>query len=122
MRYPKTRTNTKIVRKGALEFIEILSPKEANKCSIEKGWWNRHRGFPELLCLLHSEVSEALDAYRKLKPPYTLSNDKIVEELADVVIRLWDICGQYGIDISAAVLKKHFKNLRRPYRHGDKLA
>lgn len=118
--YPKTKKPTRIVRGKAVEFIEILSPSEAYKCAVEKGWWRRHRPFAELLCLLHSEISETLEEYRKPSPNTITMSKKVREELADIVIRLWDMCGYYGIDIAQEVLKKHFKNLKRPYRHGGK--
>jgi len=78
--------------------------------------WNRRddRGVPELLALVHSEVSEALEAYRNR------DEDNFREELADVIIRVLDMCGGLGIDIEYEVMKKHKINLGRPYRHGGK--
>ncbi|QGJ90111.1 pyrophosphatase [Mycobacterium phage Indlulamithi] len=46
----------------------------------------------------------------------------IAAELADVLIRVLDYVGAYGIPISDAVLQKHHYNQTRPYRHGGKLA
>lgn len=41
-------------------------------------------------------------------------------ELADVIIRVLDIAGWYGIDIEKAVAEKMAHNTTRPYRHGGK--
>lgn len=81
------------------------------------GWWDRPREIPELLCLIHSEISEALEAYRidKMEGP-----DGLPGELADALIRICDLAEVIGIDIEAAVLKKHEYNKTRPYRHGGK--
>jgi len=38
-----------------------------HQCAKEHGWWEDFRKFPELAALLHSEISEALEAYRKTK-------------------------------------------------------
>lgn len=89
--------------------------KAVHKCAISKGWWDWERGVPELLCLIHSEVSEALEAYRN-----NLEAEKFAEELADVAIRLLDSCEHWGIDLEAAIQKKHKYNLSRKYRHGGK--
>ena len=79
------------------------------------GWWESDRPIPELICLLHSECSEALEAYR--------NNDmeNFPEELADIAIRLLDTAGGLGINLEREIEKKHHKNVGRPYRHGGKL-
>ena len=88
---------------------------EVHALAIEKGWYDGdEREVPELLCLIHSEVSEALEAYRE-------GHDECVaEELADVAIRLLDMCKYLGIDLERAMEKKHEINKRRIYRHGGK--
>lgn len=96
----------------------IISQEAIHRCAVDKGWWDEPRPIPELLCLIHSEVSEALEGYRNRIP----EGEKgcLSEELADVVIRVWDMCAYLGIDISTAVHKKYHINLARPYRHGNK--
>lgn len=91
--------------------------KEAHETAISKGWWETDRNFLELICLIHSELSEAVEAYRNRE-----GDDHIVEELADVFIRIFDLCGSRGWDLEGAVRRKMDFNKTRPYRHGGKLA
>jgi NTP pyrophosphatase (non-canonical NTP hydrolase) len=88
--------------------------KEIHINALNHGWWEDVRPIPELLCLIHAEVSEALEAYRKE------DNDNLKEELADIMIRVMDMAVGYGIDIEAEIIKKHEYNKTRSYRHGGK--
>lgn len=99
--------------------MEIISQEEIHKLAVEKGWWSTVREVPELLCLIHSEVSEALEAYRNKVPEG--ANGCMSEELADIVIRVFDMAEAFKINIVDAVKKKHEYNMLRSYRHGDKL-
>lgn len=101
-----------------IKKVKIVSPVEINELAIDKGWYDKERSIPEMLCLIHSEISEALEAYRKNIP----EGDKgcLSEELADAVIRIFDMAEGLGINIVKAVEMKHEFNLTRPYRHGNK--
>ena len=80
---------------------------------------------PEKLCLVHSEVSEALEDYRVGRLTTTLREDGKPEglpsELADVVIRIADLCGALDIDLQAEVAAKLAYNKTRSHRHGGKV-
>jgi len=89
--------------------------KEVHQNAKTHGWWESDRPVPEVLCLIHSEVSEALEAYRKN------DSEKFAEELADIGIRLFDAAEGYGINLEEEMLKKHVINKLRPYKHGDKV-
>lgn len=82
---------------------------------------------PEKLCLIHSEVSEALEDYRvdKLATVPRQSDGKpegFATELADIVIRVMDLAGALGIDLEAEIVRKMDFNDTRSYRHGGKVA
>ena len=99
--------------------------QESNETAHDKGWWDRHREMPELLALVHSEVSEALEAYRigEVNMTWHTHDGKpegLVMELADVVIRIADLCGEFDLDLESALLEKMAYNKTRSYKHGGK--
>ena len=116
----------------ALGGLAVLRD-EAHAIARSKGWHadDSPTRLPELLCLVHSEVSEVLEAYRDGRSVFGLffAEDWVPEmkpegipiELADIIIRVLDICGLYGIDIGWAVACKMEYNRTRPQRHGGKV-
>lgn len=86
--------------------------RKAHENAVEKGFHKEDRPFAVGIALLHSELSEALEAHRNE------DWELVKEELADVAIRLGDLCGQYGIDLDKAVLDKMKYNETRARLHG----
>jgi hypothetical protein len=66
------------------------------------------------LCLIHSEVSEAMEGFRKDLMDDKLPHRKMGEvELADAVIRCFDLAGACGFDLGAAIAEKMAYNAQR---------
>lgn len=103
----------------------------------DKGFWDEgERNFGELLALIHSEVSEVLEEYRNGHGVHEIYYNKdeihsselggmakpegIPIELVDILFRIFDLAGHYGINLEAAMEIKHEYNKTRPYRHGGK--
>ena len=93
--------------------------------AVQKGFWepntpeNRTVFYLKQLAMIHSEVSETLEAIRKEK-----GDDKVVEELADILIRVLDLFGgmvddEYTeLSLESILLEKARINTERPRMHG----
>lgn len=91
--------------------------------SKASGWWtnletgeplNAHTLVPEKLCLIHSEISEAMEGHRKGLMDDKLPHRPMIEvELADAVIRIGDLCGALGLDLGGAISEKLIYNSNR---------
>ena len=95
----------------------------------DHGWHDSTRTIGDLICLMHSELSEALEEHRNGRSPSEVYfNDTkpnkpegIPVELADCIIRIFDFCGLHDIDLEAVLKQKMEYNRTRPYRHGNKV-
>jgi NTP pyrophosphatase (non-canonical NTP hydrolase) len=121
--------------------------EQAHATSRSKGWWDEQqnsvnlgdgsvlpgegldpakveRTIPEKLCLIHSEVSEALEDYRRgdMEPSVGEKGKPcgFTSELADILIRIGDLAGAMDIDLESAVIEKMAFNTTRSHRHGNK--
>lgn len=100
--------------------------REAYATALDHGWHAQPRSFPESLLLLVSEIAEATEEYREhrgVNEIYFGTDAKpegISIELADVIIRICDLCGAEGIDLEYALRIKLAYNKTRPWRHNNK--
>lgn len=70
----------------------------------------------EKIALIHSEVSEAFEAYRHKNIE---GKDGFKEELGDVIQRVLHLCGVLDIDVEEAILKKVNYNKDRKWSWND---
>jgi hypothetical protein len=125
---------------NAQYYINMLADA-VHRNAKEHGWWDEDRGGAECIALMHSELSEALEAQRNTSivseweeagDSYTL-NGRIYDrpadkhlphlpneavELADCIIRILDYAVARNLPVVAALFDKHEYNKQRPYKHG----
>ena len=120
---------------------EVLRQMAANVEYVNRanGWYDDERTFGDDIALLHSEISEAFEAYRDWgfrdktpseyewgsQPdpdyaPYRPKPEGVGSELADVLIRLLDTAKRHGINLAEEYRRKMQYNRTRGYRHGGK--
>lgn len=114
---------------------------KAYTTALEKGWYENEDQLGTRLALIHSEVSEALEADRnglhcrkqdldlvlaieddnEFKKAFkALVKDRFEDELADVIIRILDMSGRLLIDLDGHIAAKMRYNAMREYKHGGK--
>ena len=102
--------------------LDVLSAI-LHETAIEKGFWNNPKNFDVFgnkLALVHSEVTEVLEAIRKNK-----GSEEIVEEMVDILIRTLDLyasmrnAGFISHSLDEILFKKMEINKARPALHGN---
>ena len=107
-----------------IKFDTIGIREAVSRChgnAVSAGWWHDiHTGEPldrnkgELLMFMVSEIAEAMEGVRKGKMDDHLPHRKSEEvELADVLIRIFDYAGAYGLDLAGAYEEKLLYNQSR---------
>ena len=95
-----------------------------HETAIKKGFWNGEIGYDKIgnkLALVHSEVTEVLEAISKNK-----GSEEVVEEMVDIIIRTLDIyaamrnTGDLTHSLDEVLFNKIEKNKARPVLHGNR--
>lgn len=102
--------------------------QECHSIAVAKGFYDEYyagKGGPgrnqgELIALIHSELSECLEALRKGNPPdkHVPDYSSAEVELADACIRIFDMAGYLGMNLGGAIKAKIEFNKTRPHKHG----
>lgn len=93
----------------------------AHQTATDAGWYRNpvtgepvDRNFGEVVALMHSELSEALEAHRKdLRDDKLPSRSGIEVEFADCIIRILDTAAAMGLDVAGALIEKNRYNRER---------
>ena len=104
------------------DFVEECQDV-AKRCfeqSCNSGFWNEDRNDGEAIALIHSELSEVLEALRQgnSSSEHIPEFSAVEEEFADVLIRIMDLSYGGGWRIFDALEAKMNYNATRGYKHG----
>ena len=94
------------------EGLNVLM-HQVREMADAKGFSSRPERIWEMLALIHTEVSEATDAYKKGQPV-----DKVGEELIDAVIRILHLLSALELDAEELFEHKMQVNWSRPRKFG----
>lgn len=103
-------------------FDELAA--EIHPVNVEKGFWGppvMMDKYAAKLALVHSEVTEVLEALRKSQ-----GSDKVTEEFADILIRTFDLyatlveAGEADDGLYHVMRQKMDTNKNRPAKHGNR--
>ncbi len=89
-----------------------LKMQEVRALADGKGFSSNPERIWEMLALIHTEVSEATDAYKKGEPM-----EHIGEELTDAIIRILHLMSALDLDAEKLFQEKMKKNWDRPFKY-----
>ena len=112
------------IEKGNVDDLFDVLANDIHPTNVEKGFWSEPvmmDKYAAKLALIHSEVTEVLEALRKSQ-----GADKVTEEFADILIRTFDLygtlveAGEAEPGLHGVMLDKMETNKNRPAKHGNR--
>lgn len=103
------REEKQVVEMGTVGLNSYMM--EVREMADAKGFSAKEERIWEMLALIHTEVSEATDAYKKGE---TL--EEVGEELIDAIIRIFHLLSVLELDVEELYRQKMAKNWARPHR------
>lgn len=96
---------------------------KVHKCALDHGFWEAHITKGDKIALMHSELSEVLEAVRKpsMRDSHLPHLHPEAVELADCIIRIMDYAQKHALDVAGAIIEKSNYNENRPHKHGKLL-
>jgi NTP pyrophosphatase (non-canonical NTP hydrolase) len=136
----------KILEKVTTENLTEFS-KDIHQGNVKRGFYDDPKEIGTVLMLIVTELAEAMESYRggnrlgserleamqwdslddsvneyfsqeDINQFKEVVKDTFEDEIADTIIRLFDLCGWLGIDIHKHIMLKLNYNSTRPYKHG----
>ena len=136
----------KILEKVTTENLTEFS-KDIHKGNVKRGFYDDPKEIGTVLMLIVTELAEAMESYRggnrlgserlaslewdslddtlndnfsreDINQFKAVVKDTFEDEIADTIIRLFDLCGWLNIDIHKHIILKLKYNSTRPYKHG----
>ena len=136
---PSTTMENKVTETPSLTTLA----NTIHKGNVKRGFYDDPKEVGTVLMLIVTELAEAMESYRSdqrlgdgisyvdfessIDEPFTDSDvaifkevvkDTFEDEIADTIIRLFDLCGWMNIDIHKHIMLKLKYNDTRPYKHG----
>lgn len=96
---------------------------ECHNNAVNHGFWANTDYILSKIALIHSELSELAECFRKnptQKSDHVPEITCVEEELADAVIRIFDLAGYLRVDMEKSISMKMEYNKNRPHMHNKK--